>query len=106
MHPSADPTAAPVSRRVTDPALDAPDGAKLAFPDGFIYERVAGEWVPVTSRCTGVTASWCPTHGDCTCATGPDGLPTLDDTDCALHDPGGAHGDWFDGAPVAAPSEG
>jgi hypothetical protein len=35
-----------------------------------------------TATCTGLTASWCPIHGDCTC---PDCSEALDDTDCRLH---------------------
>lgn len=80
---------------VTDPVPDAPDGAVLTFPNGFIYERQGNEWVPINSGCTGVTATWCPVHGDCTCSPGPDGAPSLDDTTCPLHDPLGPHGVWF-----------
>ena len=45
---------------VTDPALDAPDGATLKFPNGYEYERQGDEWVlmnppqPVRRRLVGV----------------------------------------------------
>ena len=87
-------TAIPV--KVTDPMVDAPDGAKVTFPNGFVYERVAGTWEPIHTRCTGVTAAWCPVHGDCTCPDADDGTPTLCDDGCPLHDPLGPHGIWFD----------
>lgn len=32
--------------------------------------------------CTGVTAAWCPIHGDCTC---PDRTLAMDDDRCPLH---------------------
>jgi hypothetical protein len=47
--------------------------------------------------CTGVTARWCPAHGDCTCSD--DSIPerhvtaTLDDPQCPLHKPGSDHGE-------------
>jgi hypothetical protein len=37
--------------------------------------------------CTGLTAMWCPLHGDCTC---PDGEPG-DDPGCPLHAPEAEH---------------
>lgn len=37
--------------------------------------------------CTGITATYCPMHGDCTCDPGDDGTPSLDDSGCPLHDP-------------------
>lgn len=39
-------------------------------------------------RCTGIAASWCPLHGECTCPRGPDGaIPEggLNDPSCPLH---------------------
>lgn len=49
--------------------------------------------------CTGVTARWCPVHGDCSCRSHDEALaddmidvPILSDPDCALHAPTSAHG--------------
>jgi hypothetical protein len=40
--------------------------------------------------CTGVTAFWCPVHGDCTCEILDDGeRPSMDDPLCPLHGPTG-----------------
>jgi len=36
-----------------------------------------------TPECTGVSARWCPVHGDCTCEPGGDA--DLDEPDCPLH---------------------
>ena len=33
-------------------------------------------------RCTGMTAQWCPNHGDCTC---PDIEEAMDSPNCPLH---------------------
>ncbi len=35
--------------------------------------------------CTGMSASWCPRCGDCTCERWPDGTSDFDGRDCALH---------------------
>lgn len=40
--------------------------------------------------CTGVTATWCPVHGDCTCPPDPDPL-YLNADGCPLHDTASAH---------------
>lgn len=77
---------------VTDPVLDAPDGAVLTFPNGLVYERCGQEWC-VLQECTGITASYCPIHGDCSCSKRPDGLPTQCDNGCPLHDPRSMHGE-------------
>jgi len=39
--------------------------------------------------CTGISATWCPIHGDCTCADRED----LNDYDCPLHSSSSDHGD-------------
>lgn len=39
--------------------------------------------------CTGLSASWCPIHGDCTCTTPGE----LDEAHCALHGIESTHGD-------------
>lgn len=40
----------------------------------------------MTAECTGLTARWCPIHGDCTCHG-----DELDDSLCALHSPASEH---------------
>lgn len=45
-------------------------------------------------ECTGVSASWCPVHGDCTCDKASeevDGNETEPDRDCPLHGPNSSH---------------
>lgn len=42
---------------------------------------------PTVTRCTGLTARWCPTHGDCACD--PDG--DMNDPTCPLHAPKSTH---------------
>lgn len=42
--------------------------------------------------CTGLTATWCPIHGECTCARTVDGdIPVMADSWCPLHKPNGDH---------------
>lgn len=82
----------PESIPVTDPGLDAPDGAVLRFPDGRIYERHGSTWEPMNDRCTSLSARWCPNHGDCTC----DGDQDLDDLLCPLHGPSTSHADAYE----------
>lgn len=67
---------------MTDPYFDAPDGAVLTFPNGVVYERHGSTWEPQNEACSGLTASWCPNHGDCLC---PDREKALDDPGCPLH---------------------
>lgn len=40
-------------------------------------------------ECSGVSAGWCPIHGDCTCRDPDD----KNDDDCPLHSAGSTHGD-------------
>lgn len=43
--------------------------------------------------CSGVTATWCPVHGDCPCElSGPAGTRSLNDPGCPLHAPDSPHG--------------
>ena len=44
------------------------------------------------ARCTGVTATWCPVCGDCSCPIGDDSVPTFNDPDCPLHGQESLHG--------------
>ena len=39
--------------------------------------------------CTGVSASWCPIHGDCSCVEGSDNFHN--DDDCPLHSAASNH---------------
>lgn len=39
-------------------------------------------------ECTGLSASWCPVHGDCTC---PEPLEALDADACPLHSDASSH---------------
>lgn len=78
---------------VTDPFIDAPDGAKLTFPNGDQYERVGGAWERTGARCTGIPATWCPVHGDCTCPRREDGEVEFSGLKgCPLHDVSSDHG--------------
>jgi len=40
--------------------------------------------------CTGLSASWCPIHGDCCCVCRED---SMSDEACPLHSPWSTHGD-------------
>lgn len=48
---------------------------------------------PDAKGCTGLTATWCPVHGDCVCARNDEGrgddgdIPSMDDPQCPLHRP-------------------
>lgn len=46
-------------------------------------------------RCTGVAASWCPVHGDCTCPEPetPTASKSFDDPSCPLHSSSSSHAD-------------
>ena len=49
--------------------------------------------------CTGLAATWCPCHGDCTCPTvantyGDTDRPSMDDPDCPLHGDRSTHATW------------
>lgn len=37
------------------------------------------------TACTGLTARWCPIHGDCTCQWDGYGPEAMDDPNCPLH---------------------
>lgn len=72
---------------VTDPLLDAPDGSVVKFPNGHTYERIGDEWCRLDAGCTGLSASWCPIHGDCSCPRRDDGEVEFSEgeTTCPLH---------------------
>lgn len=41
--------------------------------------------------CTGLSAMWCPIHGDCRCAKTPTGEPNFEDPACPLHSTSSMH---------------
>jgi hypothetical protein len=44
------------------------------------------------AKCAGVSATWCPVHGDCRCPERDDGMGrTLTDPGCPLHAPTSSH---------------
>lgn len=53
-----------------------------------------------SASCTGLTASWCPFHGECSCPRNEagehvdryTGEPAMDDPNCPLHSPDSSHG--------------
>lgn len=53
----------------------------------------------LTADCTGVTATWCPVHGDCVCPPheeyGEDYGRTLNDPGCELHRHDSKHGTLY-----------
>lgn len=56
------------------------------------------------AHCTGISAGWCPVHGDCTCPR--DGTDTREEQadDCPLHGTASNHGDDEDEPPQIARS--
>lgn len=57
--------------------------------DVVFLRPLIGRWT-----CTGITATWCPIHGDCSCPPHEYGLHygrTLDDPACRLHAPNSDH---------------
>ncbi len=53
------------------------------------YSRLEATRRSCKRRCTGLTARWCPIHGDCTCPNPADrddfGPSDMDDMHCPLH---------------------
>lgn len=71
---------------------DAIDGHIVHIHGGIAYSAdFAGICIGCHAEltCTGLTATWCPIHGDCAC---PGRVP-LDDRGCLLHSPGSPHGE-------------
>jgi hypothetical protein len=59
-----------------------------------LHERCRQELIHADERhkCTGWNASWCPTHGDCTCTRDEDGdWEEGQDENCPLHGPASKH---------------
>jgi len=58
-----------------------------------LFDAVLGEQ-EATPECTGIAATWCPIHGDCTCRPHGDGMADhKDDPTCPLHAPSSPHGE-------------
>jgi hypothetical protein len=51
--------------------------------------KIMAESVRPPMQCTGISASWCPIHGDCTCRDECD----RNDDDCPLHSAASTHGE-------------
>lgn len=67
---------------------------KIVFDNRDLVPRVdllKQEVQRLTSPCTGVSAVWCPNHGDCKCALRGDGTPTYTDDSCPLHSSSSEH---------------
>lgn len=69
-------------------------GRKLHIHDGIAYTPDFAGWCwGCSQQCTGITAAWCPIHGDCKCDEAADGTPDLHTVGCPLHDPSSEHGE-------------
>jgi hypothetical protein len=53
----------------------------------------AGRLTELPQRCTGVTATWCPVCGDCSCPQAPEPPLPPADPRCPLHGEGSSHGE-------------
>jgi hypothetical protein len=68
------------------------------------FERVASLqrfWPAKVPRpeCTGLAATWCPNHGDCSCPPKENGERDLDDPGCPLHSESSDHAERAEDAP-------
>ncbi len=69
------------------------------------YLNARNDELAKAQACTGVSAFWCPAHGDCTCPRNELGERWDPETeihganwrDCPLHQPGSAHGEKSNG---------
>lgn len=57
------------------------------------------------SECTGVSAAWCPVHGDCTCPQNEGGLAEEQDAECPLHGLASLHAEEAEAAAAEAAEE-
>lgn len=55
-------------------------------------------------RCTGLTAIWCPVHGNCACPDDAAGERTFTDDKCSLHSASSAHADTELAPTLTAPA--
>lgn len=67
----------------------------LAWIEDGATPLTAAEALRAAAECTGLTARWCPVHGDCVCEG-----DNLDDARCPLHAPSSTHAD----TPAADPA--
>lgn len=75
----------------TNPPPQALLGAEAATARALVAVGMAvGTVAPPLPACTGITASWCPQCGDCTC---PDRTEVMSSSRCPLHAPGSDHAD-------------
>lgn len=65
---------------------------RAAFADEAELRGLADEMRRRILGCTGITAAWCPVHGDCRCPDRESG-GDLDDPSCPLHGADGHHGE-------------
>lgn len=63
-------------------------GVAVAVKRLFDTMPLAGREEPV---CTGIAATWCPVHGDCTCPWGDDNYFREENPACPLHGPSSTH---------------
>jgi hypothetical protein len=56
------------------------------------------------TRCTGISAGWCPAHGDCVCPYDEDNGHDFTNEACPLHGTTSAHGDDEEEPPPIARS--
>jgi hypothetical protein len=67
----------------------APGEAEQRWGSGCVHRRAAPPGTTPAPACTGLSARWCPVHGDCTCP--PDDSEDLAAHGCPLHSAGSDH---------------
>jgi hypothetical protein len=75
------------------------------------------ESIAPSTDCTGIAATWCPLHGDCSCPREEDGSPVMfhgpfghgsqvvHDDDCPLHGTGSLHATTVHGGMLEVPAD-
>lgn len=58
-----------------------------------LAENDPGSVTKQDRNCTGLTARWCPVHGDCSCPDAGDGRCDFESGSCPLHRTGSTHPD-------------
>jgi hypothetical protein len=70
------------------------DGCDCTVPHGRILPGDPNPSANPEATCTGITAAWCPVHGDCSCSrTLYSEAIHLDDPACPLHSATSTHGE-------------
>jgi hypothetical protein len=64
--------------------------AREEFPT-LLGQRIVDRPPAEEARCTGLTATWCPNHGDCKCERDGAGERTLCDERCPMHSTESSH---------------